>query len=67
MLKFSKITEYEPGIIFSLLSRSFAGVWDEMLEEKIKQYERDVFENPETVGACVFISTLNGKPIGMAS
>lgn len=67
MLKFSQTTGYEPGIIFSLLSRSFAEVLDEMLKEKVKQYERDVFENPDTVGACVFISTLNGKPVGMAS
>jgi len=67
MLKFEQITEYEEGIVFSLLSQSFAEVLDNGLEEKIKQYEREVFENPDTVGACAFISTLNGQPIGLAS
>lgn len=67
MLKFEPITKYEKGVVFSLLSQSFAGVLDDGLEEKIKQYEREVFENSDTVGACIFISTLNGKPVGMAS
>ena len=67
MLKFKQITEYEPGIIFSLLSQSFGEVLDGMLEEKIKQYDKEAFESPDTVGACVFISTLNGKPVGIAS
>ena len=67
MLEFSEITEYEQGIAFSLLSQSFAEVLDEMLEEKIKQYDKEVFENPDTVGACAFISTLNDKPVGLAS
>lgn len=67
MLKFKRTTEYEPGIVYSLLSQGFAEVLDEMLEEKIKQYDREVFENPDTVGACIFISTLNGQAVGMAS
>lgn len=67
MLKFKQITEYEPGIVFSLLSQSFAELWNDELEEKMKQFDKEVFENPDTVGACAFISTLNGKPVGMAS
>jgi len=67
MIEFSRITEYEPGIIFSLLSQSFAELWNDELEEKIRQFDKEVFENPDTVGACTFISTLNGKPVGMAS
>ncbi len=67
MLKFKQIIEYEPGIVFSLLSQSFGKIWNDGLEEKMKQYDREVFENPDIVGACIFISTLNGKPVGMAS
>ena len=67
MLKFRQINEYEPGIIFSLLSESFAELWNDKLEEKIRQFDKEVFENPDTVGACAFISTLNDKPIGMTS
>ena len=67
MLKFEPITKYEKGIVISLLSQSWAELWNDELEEKMKQYEREVFGNPDTVGACIFISTLNGKPVGMAS
>jgi GNAT superfamily N-acetyltransferase len=67
MLKFEPITKYEKGTIFSLLLQSFAELWNDELEEKIKKFDREVFENPDTVGACAFISTLNGKPVGMAS
>ncbi|MHC4636776.1 MAG: GNAT family N-acetyltransferase [Planctomycetota bacterium] len=67
MLKFEPIPKYEKGVVFSLLSQSFVELWNDELEEKIKQFDREVFENPDTVGACAFISTLNGNPIGMAS
>jgi GNAT superfamily N-acetyltransferase len=49
------------------LSQSFEELWNDELEKKIKQFDREVFENPDIVGACAFISTLNGKPVGMAS
>ena len=67
MLKFTHITQYEAGIVFSLLSQSFGELWNGELEEKIRQFDKDVFENPDTIGACAFILTLNGKPVGMAS
>src|SRR3989339_1231936 len=67
MLKFEPVKKYEEGIIFSLLSQSWKKLWNDELEEKIKQFDQEVFKNPDTVGVCVFISTLNGKPIGMAS
>ena len=67
MLKFSKSTEYEQGIIFSLLKESYGEVWNDKLEQSLKESDKEVFENPDIVGACVFISTLNGKPVGMAS
>lgn len=67
MLKFEPVTKCEKGIVFSLLSQSWAELWDDELSEKIKRFCKEVFENLDTVGACVFISTLNGKPVGMAS
>ena len=67
MLKFEPVTQHEKGIIFSLLSQSWIELWNDELQEKIKQYDREIFENLDTVGACVFSSILNGKPIGMAS
>jgi N-acetylglutamate synthase-like GNAT family acetyltransferase len=67
MLTFEPITKFERGIIFQLLSQSFAELLNDDLEKKIKQFDDDIFDNPDTVGACVFVSTLNGKVIGMAS
>ncbi|MBC8481766.1 MAG: GNAT family N-acetyltransferase [Planctomycetes bacterium] len=67
MLKFKQIAEYEPGIIFSLLKKSYEKVWNDKLEQSLRDSDKEVFENPDTVGACIFISTLNGKAVGMAS
>jgi predicted acetyltransferase len=67
MLRFEPITKYKQGLIFSLLSQSFAQLWNEKLEIKIRNADKEIFENPDTVGACTFITTLNGKVVGMAS
>lgn len=67
VLKFEPIIKFEQGLIFRLLSQSFAEILNEELEEKIKQFDKETFENPDTVGACVFVSTLNGEVVGMAS
>ena len=67
MLKFKPVAKYEKGIVFSLLLQSWKELWNDKIENRVKQYEREIFKHPNTVGACVFISTLNDKPIGMAS
>ena len=48
MLKFTKTTEYEPGIIFSLLKKSYEKVWNDKLEKSLMECDREVFENPDT-------------------
>jgi GNAT superfamily N-acetyltransferase len=67
MLIFQPASEYNPGDLFGLIRRSFNGVLDEELREKIRQYDAEVFENPDTVGACVFISKSDDEVVGMAS
>jgi len=67
MLTFEPIIKYEKGLIFTLLSQSFSGVSDEKLEEIMRQYDDEVFENPDTVGACAFITTFDNDVIGIAS
>lgn len=67
MLKFKQITEYEPGVVFSLLSQSFAELLNDEFERKLRRDDKEVFENPDTIGACAFISVLNSKTVGMAS
>lgn len=73
MLEFVKFSEYRPGIIVSLLSRSYAEyfqydperepIWRQISED----YDRAVFEYPDTIGACGFITRLNMQVIGYAS
>ncbi|MHC4260367.1 MAG: GNAT family N-acetyltransferase [Planctomycetota bacterium] len=67
MLKFEPTTKYKRGFVLSLLSQSFEELWNEQLQEKVRQFDKEIFENPDTVGACTFISTLNGQAVGMAS
>jgi GNAT superfamily N-acetyltransferase len=67
MLKFEPIIKFERGLVFRLLSQSFAEFLNDELEEKIKQFDKESFGNPDTVGKCVFVSTLNGEAVGMAS
>ena len=66
-LAFNPIIEHQPGIIFSLLTQSYAPIWNDKLEETMRKFDREVFDNPHTVGACTFITSLDGRPIGMAS
>ena len=66
-LIFNEVAKYEPGIIRDLLFASYARILDDGLQEQFLQFDRDVFENLGTVGACTFITTLGRQIIGMAS
>ncbi len=66
-LTFTLVTNHHPGTIFSLLSQSYAPIRNDELEEKMRRADRETFDNPDTVGACTFITCLDGQPIGMAS
>ena len=71
-LTFEPIAKHKPGVIERLLVESFAGMAaDEAEQEKCRlkwrQADREMFANPETVGRCTFITTLDGDPIGVAS
>ncbi|MBN2181833.1 MAG: GNAT family N-acetyltransferase [Sedimentisphaerales bacterium] len=66
-LKFNDTSEYKSGAICSLLAESYAEIIDQKLKEQFLQFDREVFEKPETVGACTFIAALGADVIGMAS
>ncbi|HIJ73709.1 MAG TPA: GNAT family N-acetyltransferase [Candidatus Hydrogenedentes bacterium] len=66
-LRFTSPGEHEPGTVFSLLKQAWAPLWNSVLEEKIRQFDREVTEHAATVGACTFITCLDEKPVGMAS
>lgn len=73
MLSFTALTQYKPGIVFSLLSQSYAAYLatdpraSESWPSAWEAYDRDVFRFPDTVGACGFVTCLDDSPIGFAS
>ncbi len=73
MLTFTSIRPYPTGTIALLLSRSYAEIlktereyW-EREKQNWEQFDRDAFENPETIGKCVLVACLNNQAIGFAS
>jgi len=73
MLTFTTFARHEPGIVFSLLSQSYAAylACDPLAAEAWpagwQAYDRDVFRLPDTVGACGFVTCLGDRAIGLAS
>ena len=73
MLEFTSFDKHSRGIIVSLLAKSYGeyfrhdpaceSVWKRAWED----YDRAVFEHPDTIGACGFITSLNAQAIGFAS
>lgn len=71
-LTFESVDCHGPGIVERLLAESYAALSDEfkdLLPSHFDWYraDREVFENPRTIGACTFITCLGGKPIGLGS
>jgi ribosomal protein S18 acetylase RimI-like enzyme len=66
-LQFTSPREHLPRTVLGLLKRAWAPLWNPVLEEKIRQFDCEVTEQPETVGACTFITCLDSQPVGMAS
>jgi len=73
VIAFTPFAEHGPGIVLSLLSRSYAAYL--ALDPQAARtwpadwaaYDEEVFRHPDTVGACGFVTCLDGEPIGFAS
>jgi len=73
VIAFTPFAEHEPGIILSLLSQSYAAYL--ALDPQAARtwpadwaaYDHEVSRHPDTVGACGFVTCLQGQPIGFAS
>ncbi len=69
-LTFTSPFECQPGVIARLLSQSYAALVD--LEPEIwapeslnwEETDRNVFENPRTIGACTFLSWADTELVG---
>jgi GNAT superfamily N-acetyltransferase len=72
-LNYTSPFEREPGIIFRLLDQSYAELvrthpelW-EPEKENWEEFDRDVFENPGTIGACTFLTWFGKALVGFFS
>lgn len=67
MPDYLKIESYNRGLVFDLLYRAFKPLMNQELEGKLKQYDTEIFDNPGTVSASLFLTQLDAELIGMAS
>ncbi len=72
-IKFKSPFEFKPGIIVSLLERSYAQIfssdskyWNQE-KEKWTEFDKEVFQHPDTVGACVFLTLADDQLAGFGS
>jgi GNAT superfamily N-acetyltransferase len=73
ILNFKPLTGHPPGAIFNLLEQCYADA-EKMLPEYYqkwindwKAYDDEIFQYPDTVGACGFITYIDNVMIGFAS
>ena len=71
MIEFTPISAHEPGTIANILTEAYASlvaggedIWADS-ENVWRQADRDAFENPDTIGASLFITCAGGDPIGL--
>ena len=71
-LIFEPLSKYQAGIIERLLTASYAGLMGSEAEQaefnrRWRQADRKAFENPDTIGRCVFVSCVAGEAIGLGA
>ena len=72
-LRFTPPHAQQPGLIVSMLKQSYAELLASDQEHwgpeipKWDQFDREVFEHPKTVGACVFLSWSDDQLVGFGS
>ena len=73
MIKFKQISEVQSGLIYQILNISYQGLFQDPKIDRAKylldwqKFDQEVFDNPNTIGKCVFATTLDDKVIGFAS
>lgn len=72
-LQYQSPLDQAPGTIAKILDASYAELVAEQPEiwgpelEGWKQYDREIYDNPETIGACAFVSVLGKEVVGFGS
>jgi GNAT superfamily N-acetyltransferase len=72
-LRFTSPLEYEPGIIADLLKKTYRELvlsnpelWRQE-ETKWNEFDKEIFEHPDSSGNCVFLSLLEKRIVGFGS
>ncbi|MFX1364144.1 MAG: GNAT family N-acetyltransferase [Promethearchaeota archaeon] len=66
-IKFQPISEFNPGTICNILNQSYVGSPYENEKHIWADFDNESYNNPQTVGRCVFISIMSNKIIGLTS
>jgi len=66
-LTFRPAVEYEPGAVYAILSECYANLLDAALQDSLRQFDRQVFAAPDTVGACALVSSVSDEIVGFVS
>ena len=66
-LRFTSPRKHPAGTVFRLLKLAWEPLWNPKLENNIRQFDSEVTEHPDTVGACTFVTCLDFEPAGMVS
>lgn len=73
-LTFKPLADFSPGLLYRLLAEAYAQALTTLDSKNTKRYQanwrqtdQDAFNHPETIGQCVFITCLDGQPIGFGS
>ena len=72
-LEFTPFAAHAPGILYSLLSRSYEGYFAfdpdarDAWHKDWRGFDELVFQNLDTVGKCGFVSVLDGAVVGFSS
>ena len=71
-VEFVPITGHQPGLIAALLRASYSELVQadpQWTQERVnwEGYDREVFACPDSVGACLFLTQLEGRIAGFAS
>jgi GNAT superfamily N-acetyltransferase len=72
-IRFTSPLEYERGIIVELLKRSYKELvlsnpklWGQE-ETKWNEFDKEIFEYPDSIGHCVFLTLLGKQIVGFGS
>jgi GNAT superfamily N-acetyltransferase len=73
VIKFNCFKLYQPGLLLELLNQSYGQyfTYDPACrlpwKREWREFDREIFDQPETVGACGFVTTYEDEIAGFAS